>query len=179
MRLGVELGYVETIEKQETEIARLRAELAEAQDEVLALRSRELYVTAERDRLRAELANKATTAVLERVAAAQSADPGTDDLTVCLALEVADLEAVNSELRAAARRDAEGIARLREALEPFAVYADVKGGTPQTEALRQVIYAICETPYPEHLTAIHEFCVACRKARAALAPRPPEGKGDT
>jgi chromosome segregation ATPase len=39
------------------EIASLRAELAEAQDEVLALRSRELYVTAERDRLRAELAN--------------------------------------------------------------------------------------------------------------------------
>jgi hypothetical protein len=39
MRLGVELGYVETIEKQEAEIARLRAELAlekKANDEAIA-----------------------------------------------------------------------------------------------------------------------------------------------
>lgn len=61
-------------------------------------------------KLRTELAGKATTEVLERVAAAQSADPATDDLTVCLALEVADLTEDNNCLR---REKAE----LVEALE--------------------------------------------------------------
>ncbi len=35
----------------------MRAELVEAKDEIAALRSRDLYVTKERDRLRAELAS--------------------------------------------------------------------------------------------------------------------------
>jgi len=43
---------------------------------------------------------KHATDVLERVAAAQSADPATDDLTVCLALEVANLHAEVRKLKA-------------------------------------------------------------------------------
>jgi len=114
---------------------------------------------AEINRLRAELANKATTAVLERVAAAQSADPGTDDLTVCLALEVADLEAVNSKLRAAARRDAEHITRLGGLLERWLRHADSGLWRDRTDLRLEAAPIADDT-------------------RAALAPRPPEGKGE-
>ena len=143
------------------EIASLRAELAEAQDEILALRSRELYVTAERDRLRAELANKATTAVLERVAVAQSADPGTDDLTVCLALEVADLEAVNSELRAAARRDAEAAA---VAVAPRVTLADIEAAIAERYDIRghQAVnngYADALVPSQNHPLGLLSICI--------------------
>jgi hypothetical protein len=62
---------------------------------------------------------------------------------------------------------------MQEALEPFAYYADVKGGTLSGNTLQALIGEMMERlPYPEHLEAINLFCKACQEARAALAPSP-------
>jgi len=94
MRLGVELGYVETIEKQEAEIARLRAELAASRSSAYGAAEEVNRLGKEINRLRAELAE-------------------------VKALHDVSLAACDT-WRDAARRDAEQIARLRKTLEPFA-----------------------------------------------------------
>ena len=62
--------------------------------------------------------------------------------------------------------------RLREALKPFAGYANAKGGEVLAGCIRDIISALWGAARPEiAVPAVREFATACLAARTALEER--------